>query len=236
MTLKRPIFIVFLLAFGVARADPRPADIVDLRSVDPTIQAEMMYYGTLNFVGRRIDGYRANICLLTNAAAAELQRAQIRLRALGSKTGQTLSLQVRDCYRPRKAVSHFLAWVRRPDQLEMKALFYPDLTKREILDQGYIAPISGHSRASTVDLTIVRRNSNGVFAPLEMGTRVDFFGARSHTNDLGISPAEKANRSLLRSALGVKFKNFPGKWWHYSLVGEPYPKTYFDFDVESATP
>jgi D-alanyl-D-alanine dipeptidase len=233
MMKKRLALAVVLLAIGVAQAEPRPADIVDLHSVDPTILVDMMYFGSVNFVGRRIDGYHADVCFLTNAAAEELRQAQSRLQAYGSKTGYNLSLQVRDCYRPKKAVAHFLAWVRRPDQLEMKPLFYPDLTKQEILDQGYVAPISGHSRASTVDLTIARKNSKGDFEPLAMGTRIDFFGEISHTDYPGISVEEKSNRRILKTVLGAKFKNFAGEWWHYTLVGEPYPKTYFDFDVEA---
>ncbi len=229
---KRLALALVLLATGTAHAEPRPADVVDLQSVDPTILVDMMYFGTLNFVGRQIDGYHANLCLLTNAAAQELRQAQVRLQAYGSKTGQVLSFQVRDCYRPKKAVAHFLAWVRRPDQLEMKPLFYPTLTKQEIIDRGYVAPISGHSRASTIDLTITRKNSIGDFEPLAMGTRVDFFGEQSNTDYPGITAAEKANRGILKTILGSKFSNFAGEWWHYSLVGEPYPKTYFDFDVE----
>jgi D-alanyl-D-alanine dipeptidase len=229
----RLVLAVVLLSISSAQAEPRPADIVDLHSVDPTILVNMMYFGTVNFVGRRIDGYHADLCLLTNSAAQELHLAQSHLQAYGAKTGQVLSLEVRDCYRPKKAVAHFLAWVRRPDQLEMKPLFYPNLTKQEIIDQGYVAPISGHSRASTVDLTIARKNSKGDFEPLAMGTRIDFFGEISHTDYPGITVEEKANRGILKTVLGSRFKNFAGEWWHYSLVGEPYPKTYFDFNVEA---
>ncbi len=110
----------------------------------------MMYFGSFNFVGRPIDGYRANLCLLTKMAARKLARAQKRLQAYGANRGLELSLLVQDCYRPRKAVAHFLDWVKRPDQLEMKGFFYPDLTKQQIIDQGYVAPISGPQHALAI--------------------------------------------------------------------------------------
>jgi len=231
----RPSFLIpvlFFLTSTAAFADARPADIVDVRGVEPSIAVDMMYFGVMNFVGRPIRGYRANVCLLTKAAATAIAGAQRRLRAIGLRRNQDLVLLVRDCYRPKKSVAHFLEWVARPDQLEMKEFFYPNLTKQQIVDDGYLAPVSGHSRASTVDLTIGRRGEDGKIVTVPMGTRVDFFGVEAHTDYPGITAEEKANRRLLKSVLGSEFRNFSGEWWHYALLKEPYPRTYFDFDVE----
>lgn len=211
-----------------ATADDRPADIVELSEIDPSIAIDMIYFSSENFVGRPIRGYRANVCLLTGVAAERLRQAQRRLR----EERPELTLLVRDCYRPRKAVAHFMEWARSPGGLEMKAIFYPDLTKRQIIEQGYVATHSGHSRASTIDLTIGRRTSEGGVASVPMGTRVDFFGEKSQTGYPGITAEERANRRLLMTVLGPEFRNYAKEWWHFTLRNEPYPNTSFDFDVE----
>ncbi len=226
-----PALVSFLVP-GLGRADPRPADIVDVRSIDPSVLVDLMYLSSMNFVGHPIVGYRANVCYLTRAAGEQLRLAQARLRAYGKRHGEELSLLLRDCYRPRKSVLYFVDWAKRPDETEMKALFYPDLTKTELIDQDYISQVSGHSRGSTFDLTIARRNAQGAFEAIPMGTRVDFLGPQSWTDYPGIGVAEHANRRLLFDILGPDFRNFSKEWWHYALKGEPYPKTFFDFDVE----
>lgn len=226
------IAVCSLLAFGSESADPRPADIVDVRSVDPTILVDLMYLSSMNFVGHPIVGYRSNVCYLTRAAGEKLRIAQTRLRAYGRRHGEELSLLMRDCYRPRKSVLFFVDWAKRPDEIEMKELYYPDLTKTELIDQDYISPVSGHSRASTFDLTIARKNSQGAFEAIPMGTRVDFMGPQSWTDYPNIGIVEKSNRRLLGDMLGPEFRNYPHEWWHYALRAEPYPKTFFDFDVD----
>lgn len=220
--------LISLLAVGTSRADPLPAGVVELSEIDPSIAVDMIYFSPVNFVGRPIDGYRSNGCFLTTAAAESLRTAQRRLRSARPE----LTLLVRDCYRPRKAVRHFLEWARRPDELEMKEMFYPDLSKRQIIEQGFVAPVSAHSRASTVDLTIGRRDNSGSLESIPMGTRVDFFGERSRVDFPGISGEERANRRLLVDVLGPDFRSYSKEWWHFTLKNEPYPKTYFDFDVE----
>jgi len=192
----------------------------------------MMYYSPSNFVGHRINGYKANVCFLTKAAAEGLKQGQSRLKTIGRARNETLSLLVRDCYRPKKAVQEFIDWSHNSDT-STKSKYYPDLSKLQLFTEGYIAPISGHSRASTTDLTIVRLSKTGEQEPLPMGTSVDFLGERSHTDDPGISTEEKKNRQLLKNVLSPEFKNYDKEWWHYTLINEPYPKTLFDFDVES---
>jgi zinc D-Ala-D-Ala dipeptidase len=224
------LFLGFTSAF--AHAGDRPTDIVDLHEVDPTILVEMMYFTPVNFIGAPILGYGANRCLLSRSAAIALKSAQERLRFFARVTGDSLSLSVRDCYRPKKAVDEFVEWVGRPDEVRMKSMFYPDLSKPELLTGGYIAPLSGHSRASTVDLTLVRTHARGEYRELPMGTIVDFFGIQSHTDYPDLSPEEKENRRLLVEVMSPEFKNYAKEWWHFGLRDEPYPKTYFDFDID----
>jgi D-alanyl-D-alanine dipeptidase len=219
----------------------RPPDIVDLHAIDPSIQVDLMYAGSVNFMGRPVDGYRANVCWLTKPAALGLLAAQLRLQARAQAPSHTwgtapLSLFVRDCYRPQRAVRQFVAWAADASDTRMKAEFYPDLAKPRLIADGYIAPVSGHSRASTVDLTIARQDATGAWVELPMGTRLDYFGERSHTDFAGIDDEAKASRQLLKEVLSPEFQNFPKEWWHYTLQAEPYPSTLFDFEITEPSP
>jgi D-alanyl-D-alanine dipeptidase len=215
-----------------ANAARRPADIVDLRAIDPTIRVDLLYAGADNFVGARVDGYRSSTCYLTTAAARALADAQARLRRLAAARGASYSLLVRDCYRPQKAVAHFVRWSRDPSPDDAtRRRFHPDLTRAELIEQGYIAPASGHSRASTVDLTIVALAPDGAATPLPMGTEIDFFGERAHTAHPALTAEERRSRDLLLEVMTPAFDNFAKEWWHFTLRDEPYPATAFDFDV-----
>lgn len=136
----------------------------------------------------------------------------------------------------------------------MKSQFYPDVDKRNLFRDSYIASRSGHSRGSTVDLTIVPADKKGVvFDPsavdvracdskagartddgsADMGTGFDCFSTLSHTLTAKVTEPQRANRALLRNAMrGCGFYNNPSEWWHYTLRGEPFPERYFDFPVE----
>lgn len=199
------------------------AGVVDLHDVDPSIGVDLMYAGRENFLGRPVAGYRDHVCYLTVEAARGLRAAQARLRARAPEH----ALQVRDCYRPPRAVDDLLAWAADPADVTMKAAYYPDLAKSELVRQGYIAPVSGHTRGSTVDLTIV----DAAGRPLDMGTAVDFFGARSHTGFAGLAPAQRANRRLLLDVMAPEFKNFAKEWWHFTLRDEPAARAPLTFDV-----
>src|SRR5688572_18337811 len=120
--------------------DPLPEGFVYLRDVDPTIVQEIRYATAYNFVGERIDGYAAGDCVLTRPAARALAQVQADLRARG------LGLKVYDCYRPQRAVDHFVRWIRlvdRPgyegDDERMKRAFFPTVEKRRLFREGYIA-------------------------------------------------------------------------------------------------
>jgi D-alanyl-D-alanine dipeptidase len=173
-------------------------------------------------VGAPIDGYERPVCLLTEPAAQALAAVQRDLRAAG------LGLRVYDCYRPQRAVDHFLRWAADLGDQRTKATFYPRVAKQELIARGYIAERSGHSRGSTVDVTLVGADG----APLEMGTPFDLFDERSHTDSQEVPDAARANRAKLRAAMERRgFRNLAVEWWHYTLEGEPYPERRFDTPV-----
>ena len=143
-----------------------------------------------------------------------------------------LGLKVFDAYRPQRAVDHFVRWAEDLDDTRMKAKYYPGVEKKHLFRDGYIAARSGHSRGSTVDLTIVSLGPDDP-VELDMGTGWDYFGPRSWPASLDVSPQQRANRMLLQSLM-VKhgFKPLAEEWWHFTLKDEPFPKTYFDFVIE----
>jgi len=193
---------------------------------------DMRYFGADNFVGRRIDGYEAPRCLLARPAAAALSAVQKDLTRRG------LGLKVLDCYRPARAVAHFMRWARNIADVARKAAYYPDIDKRNLFRLGYIAERSGHSRGSTVDLTLVRR-TGGQENPggdpdnnPDMGTPFDFFSPKSWPGDSSVGETARRNRALLAAAMARGgFRAYAKEWWHFTLRNEPFPAHYFDFPV-----
>jgi D-alanyl-D-alanine dipeptidase len=236
---------LLLLAAAPAVAEAQaPRTFVALDHVDATILHDIRYRTRNNFVGRPIRGYRRPLCILTRPAARALKRAQAALRPQG------YSLKVYDCYRPQRAVDHFVRWARNPRDRKMKRELYPHVPKSRLFADGYIAERSGHSRGSTVDLTLVKlpareqvRWRPGRYGAcytrrrypdnsVPMGTSFDCFDTRSHTLDRRIRGRARRNRLLLKRTLEeAGFENYANEWWHYSLRGEPYPDRYFDFPV-----
>jgi zinc D-Ala-D-Ala dipeptidase len=202
-----------------------PATFADITSVAPAVVVEMRYFGDDNFVGRPIDGYDAPVCLLTRQAADALAAAQARLAHFG------LGLKVFDCYRPARAVAHFVRWANDPADLLRKADYYPEIDKARLFELGYIAERSGHSRGSTVDLTLVDLATG---TELDMGTGWDLFSPSSWPLDPSMTPAQRAHRMLLQSVLVEQgFRPYDKEWWHFTLRNEPFPETYFDFPVRA---
>jgi zinc D-Ala-D-Ala dipeptidase len=226
--------LIFMLIGSLAGAalaqnragDPvedRPASFVDTAAVVPGLIVEARYAGAHNFVGRPIDGYEAPRCLLTRPAANAL--AQVA----GDLAAHDLKIKVFDCYRPTRAVSDFAHWARDLDDTLGKREFYPDVDKRTLFRDGYIASQSGHSRGSTLDLTLV--NSEG--QELDMGTPFDFFSPRSWPGAPNIGRSAEENRALLAAAMRRRgFRPYDKEWWHFTLADEPYPSTYFNFPVK----
>ena len=200
------------------------SQFVMLADAVPDAILEIRYFGTYNFVGTRIDGYLEPTSLLTREAADSLQAVSKDVMALGYR------LKIYDAYRPQKAVDHFVRWAEQiPDTL-MKPYFYPDLDKSVLFAKGYIAKKSGHTRGSTVDLTLFDMNTE---KEVDMGGTFDWFGPESHPDFRGITPAQFANRMILRRAMMRHgFKPISSEWWHFTLKNEPFPNTYFTFPVK----
>lgn len=194
----------------------------------PDAILEIRYYSTYNFVGERIDGYEQPTALLTKAAAEALAKASADLKAQGYR------LKIYDAYRPQSGVDHFVRWAKDANATEMKAYFYPELEKDVLFPQDYIMEKSGHTRGSTLDLTIFDMSTG---KEVDMGGTFDYFGERSHPDYReGITDQQYANRMILRNAM-VKagFNPLYSEWWHFTLKDEPYPDTYFTFPVNEAS-
>jgi len=201
----------------------RPSGFVEAAAAAPGLVVEMRYAGSRNFVGRPIDGYDNEVCLLTTEAARALALVQRDLAASG------LGLKVYDCYRPARAVAHFVRWARDLDDQRTKAEYYPNVDKARLFELGYIAERSGHSRGSTVDVTLIDLATG---AELDMGTPYDLFDPRSWPSDTSVSAEAQANRRALQEIMAAHgFRPLREEWWHFTLTGEPYPETYFDFPV-----
>ena len=220
--------IALLFAITTLHAAERPSSFVDVATIVPGLVVDMRYAGAHNFVGAPVDGYLRPVCLLTRPAAEALALVQADLAAQG------FGLEVYDCYRPVRAVQHFVRWARDLRDTKAKAEFYPDLDKRQLFELGYIATRSGHSRGSTVDLGLVRlADKTEPAVELDMGTPFDTFSPRSWPGDTQVSAEARRNRALLAAAMRRRgFRPYDREWWHFTLRGEPFPGTYFDFPVE----
>ncbi len=199
------------------------SDFVLLSEAVPDAILEIRYYSTYNFVGDRIDGYEEPVALLTKEAAEKLKEVSDELAAKGYR------LKIFDAYRPQMAVTNFVNWAEDVEDTRMKQYFYPELDKSVLFEQGYIADHSGHSRGSTVDLTLFDMNLE---KEVDMGGTFDYFGEKSHPDYTDITEEQYNNRMILRDAmLAHGFKPLEEEWWHFTLEDEPYPDTYFTFPV-----
>lgn len=237
-----------------ASAQPQPAapaDFVSVSEIDSSILLDIRYDTPHNFIGDRIDGYQAPLCILTRPAAEALRRAQSTFLEQG------YSLKIYDCYRPQRAVNDFVAWAINPFDQRMKAEFYPRVDKSQLFADGYIAEKSGHSRGSTVDLTLVRlpATPQPPFVPgqplvdcaapvserfpdntIDMGTGYDCFDTLAHTLDPRIQGEQLKNRLLLKDGLEEQgLENYEHEWWHFTFKPEVYPETFFDFPVDPSS-
>jgi D-alanyl-D-alanine dipeptidase len=225
-----------------------PDNFIDIQKVIPEIVLDIRYYGPHNFLGEGVDGYMAPKCFLTKEAAEALAKVQKDLEPY------SLSLKIYDCYRPQRAVNHFVRWATEIENTKTKKEFYPTIDKRNLFKDGYIDSKSGHSRGSTLDLTIVPspapaqpqyspgQELHECYLPaakrfgdnsIDMGTGFDCFDELSHTENKNIGRQQKINRLLLKSLMEKHgFKNYDMEWWHFTLKNEPYPDTYFNFVIE----
>ena len=210
----------------------------------PDIIQEIRYYSTYNFVGDHIDGYEEPCTLMTREAAKALKAVSDELIQQGYR------LKVYDAYRPQRAVDHFVRWAENLDDKRMMAYFYPSVDKTRLFADGYIDAKSGHSRGSTIDLTLFNMATG---KEVDMGGTFDYFGVESHPDWCGnpetmeytgeyegdeppengaINETQFKNRMILRQAM-IKhgFRPLDTEWWHFTLNDEPYPETYFNFPV-----
>lgn len=230
---KRAILMtVLVLSLGVAagaqnvgfRLSDDRSGFVYLSDEVPDAVLEIRYFSTYNFVGTRIDGYEAPVALMTKEAAAALRRVSDYVMSKGYR------LKIFDAYRPRKAVEHFMRWGRDYSDTLMRFCFYPDKDKRNLFREGYISSRSAHSRGSTVDLTLLDMKTG---QEVDMGSPFDLLGEISHPYSNAVSQEQKKNRMILREAMTrFGFRPISTEWWHFTLVGEPYPDTHFTFPVK----
>ena len=247
--MRRTLFIIFsicLITISCATKSAQDKEFekafVTLTDAVPDAILEIRYYGTYNFVGERIDGYMQPTALLTKEAAAALKAVSDDVMAQGYR------LKIYDAYRPQCGVDHFVRWAADMQDKKMKQYFYPDLDKSVLFEQEYIMAKSGHTRGSTVDLTLFDMNSE---KEVDMGGTFDWFGPESHPDFCGnpetgeytgdnskslagrsITPEQFRNRMILREAmLRHGFKPLDSEWWHFTLKDEPFADTYFNHPV-----
>lgn len=217
-----PIFLFLLIAEVVSQH--KPDDFVYLLDLEPSIKIELRYFSNNNFIGQPIDGYHRSTIIVSKPTAIALQKVQNDLEQKG------LGLKIFDAYRPQQAVNHFVRWAKVLNDTLMKQSYYPDVPKSELFKRGYIASKSGHSRGSTVDLTLIDLDTGN---ELDMGSPYDFFGVQSHPFYKKITDKQRKNRMLLRRVmLKNGFKPYENEWWHFTLRDEPFPNQYFDFPVK----
>jgi zinc D-Ala-D-Ala dipeptidase len=229
------VLALLLVATQAWAASPPPAlspakttsaaGLVDIRRLVPDINETIHYAGTDNFTGAVVDGYRAPKCFLLRPAAQALARVERALRA------QDMRLGIFDCYRPARAVAAFVRWASNSDQ-STRSVHYPNVPKSALLGE-YIAPVSGHSRGATVDLTLMQCHGGKACAPLDMGTNFDFFDPLAHTDAADATPAQHANRQRLLKAMKAEgFENYAPEWWHFTLKDDHTPNLIYDAPVE----
>lgn len=224
--LKKFIFIIccFIGSFCFGQKLALPEGFVIMQQFIPEIEVELRYASTDNFLGKPVDGYKSDSCVLSLNAAQALKEVQEELY------DYNLCLKIYDGYRPQRAVNHFIRWAKDLNDTINKQQFYPDVEKSNLFEEGYISTHSRHSSGSTVDITIIDGNTG---QELDMGSSWDFFGERSWVAYENLSQQQRAHRMLLQTLM-VKhgFRIYTKEWWHFTLTNEPFEGQYFDFIVD----
>ncbi len=224
----KKIFLTVLILFSIIQISFASQISYDKSNFAPVYTViddaayDIRYYSSNNFTGGRINGYNVPVAYMTKEALKALAIAANDLRNQGYR------LLIWDTYRPQKAVDNFVEWINAPENIGDKS-FYPDLKKSDLLKGNYIAEKSGHTRGSTVDLTLIKKDGSYV----DMGGTFDLFSEISHPDYKKLTKTQKQNRKILYDAMiKAGFKGIDSEWWHFTLNNEPYPDTYFNFDVE----
>ena len=218
---KKLLLLTYLTTLTFAEI---PKSFSYVKDKIPTIEVELRYASSNNFVGGVIDGYLAPRAILTTKATLALSKVQKELESF------ELGIKIFDAYRPQRAVDHFVRWGKDLSDRKMKLEYYPNVEKNNLFKEGYIAKRSGHSRGSTIDLTIIDLKTKD---ELDMGSNFDFFGKESWVHYSNIIAQQKLNRMLLNQVM-IKygFKAYTQEWWHFTLEDEPYKNKYFNFEVK----
>ena len=201
MAIALPIVLAYAGVRLVNHLQNRPSDptedssqFVTLTDAVPDAILEIRYFSTYNFVGTRIDGYLEPTALLTKAAADSLKAVSDDVKAMGYR------LKIYDAYRPQRAVDHFVRWAENVSDTLMRRYFYPDLDKSVLFEREYICSKSGHTRGSTIDLTLFDMQKE---KEVDMGGTFDWFGPESHPDFCGDpEPQEFTGFDLQSSADG----------------------------------
>lgn len=225
MIMKKKMLLLLLFCFSISfYGQNLPKGFVYLSNIDASIKSEMRYFSHNNFIGKPIDGYKKATIIISKPTAIALKNVQQKLAQFN------LSLKIFDGYRPQQAVDHFVRWAKMLNDTLMKKKYYPSVSKNQLFKLGYIASKSGHTRGSTVDLTIIDITTG---RELDMGSMYDFFGNKSHVLHKNVTTKQKANRLLLRNLMMSNgFKPYKFEWWHFTLKNEPFSKTYFNFPIK----
>ena len=222
----RKILLLLLFISFYTKSQEIPESFIDLKKVVPNLIVDLRYSTTNNFMGKPIDGYITKRAIGTIEMADKLKIAQKTFNSYG------LGIKIFDAYRPQKAVNHFIRWSKIEEDTINKTKYYPELKKKLLFELGFIAKKSGHSRGSTIDLTLVYLEGNNKGKEVDMGSKWDFFGDISNYNYPHLSKKQKYYRKLLRETLlSSGFIPYEKEWWHFTLNKEPFPKTYFNFIV-----
>lgn len=220
------VLILFLIITIKNYAQDLPEGFVYLKNVIPSIDVEMRYFGANNFIGEQINGYSKAEVITTKETAIALKKVQEELEK------HHLGLKVYDAYRPQMAVDHFVSWAKILGDTLKKNEFYPNVKKKNLFKEHYIASRSGHSRGSTVDITIIDLSTEKK-EELDMGSPYDFFGKESWVSNQNLTSKQIKNRKILQDVMKkYNFRNYLQEWWHFTLRNEPYPNTYFNFTIE----
>lgn len=223
--MKRPFLILLACTLLINSVFAQiPDDFGDISEEISDIVLEVRYASNDNFMGRVVNGYSVPKVVLTKKALKALKNAQAEFIRLG------YCIKVFDAYRPQRAVDDFMQWINVENDTVMKQKYYPQFDKKNLIPQGYIAEKSGHSRGSTLDLSLIYLDKENKGQEVDMGGSWDFFGERSHYDYPEISLEQKENRALLQKIM-IKhgFLPYAKEWWHFTLAEEPFPNKYFDF-------
>lgn len=230
--------------------EARDKGFVYLHEIDPTIRTSLRYYSDQNFMAKSVDGYKKSVVIMTQQAAEALKKAQEEFIADG------YCLVVYDAYRPQDGVNHFIKWSEDVGDQKRKSQYYPRINKADVFELGYVAKRSGHSRGSTIDLTLIkvedqlheiqekeRKLLDGFTITLlddgtvDMGSSFDLVDEASHTQTNLVEEQFQKQRAYLKNVMAKHgFKNYSQEWWHFTLQDEPYSasqdSSYFNFPIE----